>query len=87
MKLDDNYLLVYDENNVVLRYEENRIRIKKDMTNEPYLFYEDRYYPTVKSALKAYLNISLKGSTSIEDVINRIKKAEKTIKHHCDECV
>ena len=79
MKLDDNYLLVYDESNVVLRYEENRVRIKKDMTKEPYLFNEDRYYPTVKSALKAYLNISLKGSKSIEDVIDRIRRAEKMI--------
>ena len=87
MKLDDNYLLVYDESNVVLRYEENRIRIKKDMTKEPYLFNEDRYYPNVKTALKAYLNISLKGSKSIEDVISRIKKAEKMIKHSCDDCV
>ena len=79
MKLDDNYLLVYDESNVVLRYEENRIRIKKDGTKEPYLFNEDRYYPNVKTALKAYLNISLKGSTSVEDVIRRIEKAEKII--------
>tara|TARA_R110001606_G_scaffold117039_2_gene246326 strand:+ start:383 stop:637 length:255 start_codon:yes stop_codon:yes gene_type:complete len=79
MKLDNNYLLVYDESNVVLRYEENRIRIKKDGTKEPYLFNEDRYYPNVKTALKAYLNISLKGSKSIEDVIRRIEKAEKII--------
>tara|TARA_B110000495_G_scaffold29089_1_gene21961 strand:+ start:647 stop:901 length:255 start_codon:yes stop_codon:yes gene_type:complete len=79
MKLDENYLLVYDESNVVLRYEENRIRIKKDGTKEPYLFNEDRYYPNVKTALKAYLNISLKGSKSIEDVIRRIEKAEKII--------
>ena len=79
MKLDNNYLLVYDESNVVLRYEENRIRIKKDETKEPYLFNEDRYYPNVKTALKAYLNISLKGSKSIEDVIRRIEKAEKII--------
>ena len=87
MKLDDNYLLVYDESNVVLRYEEKRIRIKKNETKEPYLFNEDRYYPNVKTALKAYLNISLKGSTSVEDIINRIEKAEKMIKHSCDDCV
>ena len=87
MKLDENYLLVYDESNVVLRYEENRVRIKKDETKEPYLFNEDRYYPNVKTALKAYLNISLKGSRSIEDIVNRIEKAEKMIKHSCDDCV
>ena len=87
MKLDENYLLVYDESNVVLRYEENRIRIKKDETKEPYLFNEDRYYPNVKTALKAYLNISLKRSTSIEDVIDRIEKAEKNTRdHYCDWC-
>ena len=87
MKLDDNYLLVYDESNVVLRYEENRVRIKKDETKEPYMFNEDRYYPNVKTALYAYLNISLKGSADIEDIINRIEKAEKMIKHSCDDCV
>jgi len=79
MKLDENYLLVYDESNVVLRCEENRIRIKKDKTKVPYLFNEDRYYPNVKTALKAYLGLSLKGSKSIEDVIDRINKVEQTI--------
>tara|TARA_R110000772_G_scaffold70627_2_gene155234 strand:+ start:652 stop:918 length:267 start_codon:yes stop_codon:yes gene_type:complete len=80
MKLDENHLLAYDESNVILRYEENRIRIKKDKTKEPYLFQEDRYYPTVKGALEAYLNISLKGSTTIEDIIERINKVEKLIR-------
>ena len=80
MKLDENYLLVYDESNVVLRYEESRTRVKKDKSKEPYMFQEDRYYPTIKSALKAYLNISIKGSKTIEEVVDRINKAEEIIK-------
>ena len=33
MKLDEKHLLVYDENNVTLRFQENRIRKKNPVLN------------------------------------------------------
>ena len=79
MKLDEKHLLVYDENNVTLRFQENRIRKKKNKTEESYLFQEDRYYPNVKSALKSYVNLKLKGSESIQNILDRIDEVESLI--------
>ncbi len=79
MKLDEKHLLVYDENNVTLRFQENRVRKKKDKTEESYLFQEDRYYPNVKSALKSYVNLKLKGSESIQNILDRIDEVELLI--------
>jgi hypothetical protein len=79
MKLDENHLIVYDDNNVTLRFQEDRVRIKKDKTEESYLFKEDRYYPNVKSALKSYVNLKLKGSESIQNILDRIDDVELLI--------
>lgn len=79
MKLDDNYYLEYDENNVILMYHENKIREKKNKTKEPYVYKEARYYPNVKSALKSYVNQKLKGSESIQDILDRIDYVELLI--------
>ena len=79
MKLDEKHLIVYDDNNVTLRFQENRVRIKKDKTEESYLFKEDRYYPNVKSALKSYVNLKLKGSESMQDILDRIDEVELLI--------
>ena len=79
MKLDEKHLIVYDDNNVTLRFQENRVRRKKDETEEVYLFKEDRYYPSVKSALKSYVDLKLKGSESIQDILYRIDEVELLI--------
>jgi hypothetical protein len=79
MKLDEKHLIVYDENNVTLRFQEDRVRKKKNKTKETYLFKEDRYYPNVKSALKSYVNLKLKGSESMQDILDRIDEVELLI--------
>lgn len=79
MKLDEKHLLVYDENNVTLRFQEKRIAKKKNKTEESYLFKKDRYYPNVKSALKSYVNLKLKGSESIQNILDRIDEVELLI--------
>mgnify|MGYP003662601378 CR=1 FL=1 len=81
MKIDNDYHLAYDENNVMLIYEQNRIRKKKSGAEEPYTYQEVRYYPNVKSALKAYVNQKLKGSESIKDILSKIDKIELTIEN------
>ena len=77
MKLNDNWNITYDENNVVLNKIERRINRK----GEESTYITPHYYPNVKSALKAFLNKSLKQSESIMEVINRIEKAEKDIEN------
>jgi len=79
MKIDNDYHLAYDENNVMLIYKKNRIRKKKSGVEEPYVYQEIRYYPNVKSALKAYVNQKLKGSDSIKDILSRIYEVELLI--------
>jgi hypothetical protein len=78
MKLDENYRILHEENNVVLQFYQNKIRTKKDDSKEEYEFTENYYYPVLKSALKAYLNKSI-GKPTIKEVIDKIEKVEKLI--------
>ena len=39
------------------------------------------YFPTVKMALKSYLNESLSEANSIEDIVNKITEAENRIEN------
>tara|TARA_R110000851_G_scaffold291462_5_gene445839 strand:- start:2146 stop:2397 length:252 start_codon:yes stop_codon:yes gene_type:complete len=78
MELDENYRILHEENNVILQFYENRIRTKKDNSNEEYEFTQNYYHPTLKSALKSYLNKSI-AKPSISEVINKIEEVEKLI--------
>lgn len=79
MELDDKYRVVYDENNVVLQFYEKRVKTKKSGDKEVYEFTDNFYYPNIKSALKAYLNKSIKGSESVKVVLERINLVENRI--------
>ena len=79
MELDDKYRVVYDENNVVLQFYEKRVKTKKSGDKETYEFTDNFYYPNIKSALKAYLNKSIKGSESVKVVLERINLVENRI--------
>ena len=57
MKLSEDFHLEFDENNVVLVFSEERVRVKKKRAvKEIYTYTDKYYYPNVKSALKAYIN-------------------------------
>jgi alpha-amylase/alpha-mannosidase (GH57 family) len=74
MQLDSNWHIEYDTNNIVLISTIHNAGNKKP-TVTPY------YYPTLKMALKNYLNRSLSGSKDIKEVISRIESVEKLIKN------
>ncbi|MFN7339799.1 MAG: hypothetical protein ACK5VI_01810 [Opitutia bacterium] len=56
VKLDDNYTLEHDGySGIVLVFEEERIRTKKDETEEKYMFSDKWYFPRVSMALEQYV--------------------------------
>lgn len=79
MKLNDNWRLNYDENNVILEFHEKRIRKGKDDVETEYEFVDPHYYPTVPTALKGFLHKNLKGSESVQELVRRIEQTEKII--------
>ena len=79
MKIDDNYRIVNDENNVVLQYHEDRIKTKLDGSKETYEFTDNYYYPSLKYALRGYINKSLKYNETLVNVLEEIKRVEDKI--------
>ena len=80
MELDKNYRIVYDETNVILQFHEIREKTKKiDNSKERYEYIDNFYYPTVKHALKGYINKCLKYSNSMLELICSIEDLELKI--------
>lgn len=80
MDLDENYRILYDETNVILQFHELRIKGEKAKNKgEQFEFTQDYFYPNIKSALKSYINKSLKGSNSILDLVCRIEDLENRV--------
>lgn len=79
MELDKEYRIIYEDSNVVLQFYKQKTRVKKSGLEESYEFTDNFYYPTLKHALKSYLNKSLKGSKTIELVLERINTVENNI--------
>ena len=80
MQLNKNYRIIFDENNTVLQFFEMREKTKKE-TDETTMFEytENYYYPNIKTALKGFLNKSLDGSSSVEEVLKRIYEVEGVV--------
>ena len=78
MNLDNNYRIVYDENNVILQFFDQREKKTKD-GNVDFEFTENFYYPNMKTALTAFLMKSLHGSGSVEAVLQEIRRVESII--------
>lgn len=85
MEIDNEFRVVYDDTNVVLQFHEKRSKTKKDGTVETYEYTDNTYYPTLKHAIKSYLNKTLKQSTSWVDVLNRISEVELKIEQLCQK--
>jgi len=79
MELDNNYRIVYDENNVILQFFEQRAKKQKDGSLVDFEFTENFYYPNMKTALNAFLSKSLHGSISVEAVLQEIRRVESII--------
>jgi hypothetical protein len=63
MELNSNYRIVYDENNCILQFFEQREKMVKDEvtkkqvgTGEFKEYTENFYYPNLKTALSGFLN-------------------------------
>ena len=82
MILCENWRLAYDENNVTLEFFETRERKKKGTEEkESFEFVEQFHYPNIKTALIAFVQKNLKGSESINKVLEKIDKLETLIKN------
>lgn len=80
MELDEKYRIVTDENNVILQFFEQRTRkVKKTETEEEYEYTENYYYPTIKTALKGFLNKSVKECKTVEQILAEFKRLEGII--------
>ena len=83
MDIDNKYRIVYDENNVILQFHEDRIKVKKDGSKETYEFTDNYYYHNLKYALRGYVNKSLKYNELLVDVLFEIKRVEDKIDKLC----
>jgi hypothetical protein len=80
IELTEGFFLVPDgAYGLVLQREVEKIRVKKDKTEEKYLDVQQFYYPRTSQALTKYLNETLSDSKSLEDIKNSLERVEKTI--------
>lgn len=79
MNLNENYRIVTDENNVTLQFFETREKDKKDGSKETFEFTDNFYYPTIKTALKGFLNKSIKHCETAEEILKKIEEVEDII--------
>jgi len=60
-------------------FEEERIREKKDKTEEKYVFTDRWYLPRVSQTLNKYLKLKLSESKDLEDIKNILERVESKI--------
>lgn len=77
MKLNENYSIIRDFYNVILRFEsEGSINEK---TGKPTVTQKEWYYKTLEDALLAFFDKSLVGTETVEEMIDLIKETERKI--------
>lgn len=79
MKIDDNFTANKDTYGWTLTFTEERTRSGKDKVEEVYLYEDNTYHATLKQCLKKYMDLSLKGASSAEEVLGRIVEVEDRI--------
>lgn len=80
MELNQNYRIIYDSDNTILQFFEQReIKVQKIGTGEFKEFTENFYYPNLKSALNGFLNKCTWGLLTVNEVIKELKKLETLI--------
>jgi hypothetical protein len=79
--LDEKYSLQPDGfKGLVLVFEEPRIRVKKDKTEEEYLFQDQWYHAKLSQTLSKYLMLTTNEAKSIEELRDIVLRVEQTIK-------
>ena len=82
MNLNKNYRIVYDSENTILQFFEQRESFKKDDklkikgTGEIKEFIENSYYPNLKSALNGFLNKCTWNLETSKEILQELNKLE-----------
>ena len=80
IELTDGYVLMPDGfNGIVLQRETEKIRKKKDETEEKYTHVETIYQPTISQTLTRYLQLSTSEAKSIEEFRTIVLRVENKI--------
>jgi len=86
MELNNKYRIVYDSENTILQFFEQReINVKDNITKknigtgEFKEYTENFYYPNLKTALVGFLNKSTIQTETAEEILKEIKKVETLI--------
>ena len=85
MELNKNYRIVYDAENTILQFFEQKESFKKEDklkiagTGEVKGFTENSYYPNLKSALIGFLNKCTWDLETAEEILKELKRLELLI--------
>ena len=80
IELTDGYVLLPDSfNGIVLQRETEKIRRKKNETEEKYIHVETIYQPTVSQTLTRYLQLTTSEAKSIEELRDIVLRVEDKI--------
>ena len=80
IELTDGYVLLPDSfNGIVLQRETEKIRRKKNETEEKYIHIETIYQPTVSQTLTRYLQLTASEAKSIEQLKDIVLRVEDKI--------
>ncbi|MBC7524815.1 MAG: hypothetical protein H7239_10285 [Flavobacterium sp.] len=86
MELNKNYRIVYDSDNTILQFFEQREKTVKDEATKKYVgtgeykeFTENFYYPNLKTALIGFLNKCTWGQENAKEVLSILNKLELLI--------
>tara|TARA_R110000868_G_scaffold186966_2_gene429493 strand:+ start:917 stop:1183 length:267 start_codon:yes stop_codon:yes gene_type:complete len=80
MILSNKYRIIVEENTTILQFYKNKVTVKKDGTKIPYEFTENYYYPSLKTALKSYVNKSIGECNDVSKILLRLNELELQIK-------
>jgi hypothetical protein len=86
MELNKNYRIVYDSENTILQFFEQREKMVRDDENKRYVgtgtfreYCESYYYPSLKTALNGFLIKCTWGLETAKEVLNKLNDAELII--------
>ena len=86
MQLNKNYRIVFDTDNTILQFFEQREKMVKDEVSKKFIgtgefkeFTENFYYPNLKTALNGFLNKSTWDLETAKEVLEQLLKIENII--------
>ena len=87
MQLNENYRIVYDSDNTILQFFEQREINVKDETTKKFVgtgefkeATENFYYPNLKTALSGFLSKCTWGVETAKEVLSKLNELEGLIK-------